>query len=72
MNFRIKMIFQYVSAWHASRQYLPRRHRRWLWLFAAFGASSPLNFSCTIDGHPDKMLKHCYVNVDYKNITNYI
>ena len=45
---------------------------RLVWLYAALGASTPYNFSCTINGLPAKKLKHCYVNMNYKNISYYI
>ena len=51
---------------------LPRRHRRGVLQFTALGACSPLNFSCTINGLPDKKSKHCNVNVNYKNISYYV
>ena len=48
-----------LSAWQ-SRQavYIARRHQKWVRLFASLGAVSPYNFSCTINGLPDKKLKH--------------
>ena len=49
-----------------------RPHQKWVWLSAALGASSPKNFSCMINGLPDKKLKYYNVNVNYKNISDYI
>ena len=70
MNFRIKMIFQYVSAWLGSAQ--SDVIGDGVWLSAALGDSSPQNFSCMIKAPTDKKLKHCNVNVNYKNISHYI
>ena len=36
------------------------------------GGSSPQNFSCMINGLPDKKLKYYKVNVNYKNFSDYI
>ena len=42
MNFRIKVIFNYVSGTEClTKQCIARRHQMRVWLFAALGASSP-------------------------------
>ena len=69
MNFRIKVIFHYECL---ATQCRARRHLRWVWLSAALGASSPQNFSCMINVLPDKKLKYYNVNVNYKNISDYM
>ena len=70
MNFRINVIFHYVSAWQLSGQpdviidgsvCLP------LWAVAV-----PRTSHCMINGLPDKKLKYYNVNVNYKNISDYI
>ena len=48
-----------------------RRHRRWMSLSAALGAGSR-SLGLLMHGLPDKKLKYYNVNVNYKNIRDYI
>ena len=66
MNFRIDVIFHYLSAWQVG---MPAHTSSEM---GAASGSSSYNFSCTINELPDKKLKHCNVNVNYKNISYYI
>ena len=69
MNFPIKVILHYLCAWQDSgyRDVIRDGCHCLPGLYC-----SPENFSCTSNGLPDKKLKHCYVNVNYKNISYYV